>query len=827
MKKNIAILVFLFALSSVLEAQQPSGTDRAAMMSVRESLIKGVIYDDDTNSPVEFTSVALYSMRDSSLVTGTISGPDGSFILKELPYGKYYLIANFMGYEKQTKEDLTLTPKQIFIDVGELRLSHSAQELDEVEVIASQAHVEYKIDRKVINVGQDINAATGTAVDVLQNTPSVNVDIDGNVSLRGSGNFTVLIDGKPSPLTGSDALQQIPANAIRNIEIITNPSAKFDPDGMAGIINIISKKNALQGLSGVVNTTLGTGEKYSGDFLLNYKTEKFNLYGGASYNDQTYSGDLYQLKEFYDASQDESSYDESRGSRNMGRFGKEIKGGIDYSFNESNILSLSGAVGVQERGSGGISDQHIYNDALTYNDYLISDSYNFHGEDYYKFNLNYTRKFADPGHEIVAFIDYSKDAGSDYDEQKEYISNSLFEKIGLVPEQLRSSEIGDDKEFRVQIDYTKPIGESGRFESGYQMRQDNSAEVYLFENYIPDDNIWMPNDSFSSANDFYRNIQAVYATYGNKLGKYQYQLGLRGEYTNRKVDYLELSEPYKIKRLDFFPTVHLSRSLENNQQLTASYSRRINRPRGMMLEPFITYMNSTTLRQGDPTLEPEYMNSYELGYTKTFGKSFIAFETYYKNTINKIERVQEVYDIENKISLMTYDNISQDHSLGGELMVNLSYKEWLNVNATSSLYRYWIEGEINGIEIDTRSNNWDMRLNTTFNFSTKTRLQLTGMYMGPSVTAQGTRAAFLFSNVALRHDFFDRKLSATLQVRDIFGTMKHEFTSSSTDFSSYLQMTREPHVVMLSLSYKINNYNQKRSRSSGSEDSEMGGSDIF
>jgi len=826
MMKNLMIFAFLFAMLNI-GAQTPPGMDRAAMMSVKESIIKGKIYDEDNNLPVEFTSVALYSLKDSSLVTGTISGPDGSFILKELPYGKYYLVANFMGYEKLTMGGIMLTPKQTLFDVGDIGLSHSPQELDEVEIIADQAHVEYKIDRKVINVGQDINAATGTAVDVLENTPSVNVDIDGNVSLRGSGNFTVLIDGKPSPLTGSDALRQIPANAIRNIEIITNPSAKYDPDGMAGIINIVSKKNALQGLSGVVNTTLGTGEKYSGDFLLNYKSDKFNVYGGASYNDQSYGGDLHQLKEFYDALSDETSYDESTGERNMARFGKEIKGGIDYSFNENNILSLSGAVGVQERGSGGISDQRIYNDGLTYDNYLISDGYNFRGEDYYKFNLNYTRKFADPGHEIVAFIDYGKDAGYEYDDEKEFVANSLFEKIALIPEQLRSSEIGDDIDLRAQIDYTKPIGESGRFESGYQMRRDNSAEIYLFENYIPDDNTWMPNDSFSSANDFYRNIQAVYATYGNKLGKYQYQLGLRGEYTNRRVDYLELSDPHVINRFDLFPTFHLSRSLENNQQLTASYSRRIDRPRGYMLEPFITYMNSTTLRKGDPTLEPEYMNSYELGYTKSLGKSFLAFETYYKNTINKIERIQEVYDIENKISLMTYDNISQDHSLGAELMVNLSYKEWLNVNASSSLYRYWIEGEINGITIDTKSNNWDMRLNTTFNFSTKTRLQLTGMYMGPSVTAQGERASFMYSNVAIRHDFLDRRLSATLQLKDIFGTMKHEYTSNSTDFSSYLLMTHEPHVVMLSLSYKINNYSQRKSKSMTNEGGEMGGGDIF
>lgn len=807
------------------DAQPPSGMDRSAMMNARDGVIKGKIFDSDTKTPVEFASIALYSLKDSSLVTGVITGSNGGFTLKELKYGRYYLLVKFMGYDMVQHDGIMITPRGSTADIGDLLLQQSRQELDEVEIVADQAHVEYRIDRKVINVGQDINAATGTAVDILENTPSINVDIDGNVSLRGSSNFTVLIDGKPSPLSGSDALQQIPASAIRNIELITNPSAKFDPDGMAGIINIISKKNALQGLSGIVNTTIGTGDKYTGDFLLNYKMENLNIYAGASYRDQVFAGEMTSLKEFYNGMTGETFYDESFGSRDRNRFSNEFKAGIDYSFDDKNSISFSGVAGMYESGSGGLLNQRIYDDALNYDEYLINDTYTSHGADYYKFNLNYTRKFDDAGHQIVAFVDYSYHAGSDSDAQSEYSASSIYERLEVDPKKLRSSETGSDYGIRVQIDYTKPIGEAGRFEAGYQMRLDDQLEDYLFEDYIS--NVWVPNDSFSSSNDFYRNIQAVYTTYGNKIGNYQYQFGLRAEYTDRQVYYEALSEPKKVNRIDFFPSFHMSRQFSKDQQFMASYSRRINRPRGWYLDPFLTYMNSTTLRQGDPNIDPEYMNSFELGYQKSFGRSFIAFETFYKNTLNKIERIQEVYDIENKISLMTFQNVSEDHSLGAELMLNLSYQKWLNVNASSSMYRYWIEGEINGVNIDTRSTNWNMRLNTTFSFSTKTRLQITGMYMGPSVTAQGERGAFMFSNVALRHDFFDRKLSATLQVKDVFGTMKHEFETYSTDFSSYISMNREPHVVMLSLSYKINNYKQKKGSGMGGQDSDMGGGDIF
>ncbi len=817
MRQILLIFTFLISLNNILA--QPGGARRSAMMNAKEGKLTGTIIDVSDNSPMEFTSVALYRSRDSSLITGSISGPDGTFTMTELPYGKFYLIANFMGYDKTYIDDILISPRQKKPDAGKIPLKPSVQQLDEVEIIADQSHVQYKIDRKVINVGQDINAATGTAADVLRNTPSVSVDIDGNVSVRGSENFTVLIDGKPTPLSGNDALQQIPASAIRNIEIITNPSAKYDPDGMAGIINIVSKKNALKGFSGIINAKVGTGDKYSGDFLINYRNDQFSAYMGGSLRDETYRGEMYYLKEF--GKGDTIHYDELDGSRNRIRTGKELKAGFDYSFNESSILGFSAEAGSHKFSSGGTQKQRLYDESLSYNDYLISDNISSHGGDYYNLNLNYTKKFDNSGHELTSYVSFSSHKGEDSDSQIEYPANSDFEvDESLVPKRIRTGEVGDEFELRAQVDYTRPIGENGKLEAGYQSRIDDEVENYLFENWDPDLNEWGIIDNLSSSNDFFRNIQALYLTYGNKLGNYQYQLGLRGEYTDRRILNAESDEQLAINRFDFFPTLHLSRSFKNEHQIMASYSRRINRPRGWYLEPFLTYMNSTTLRKGDPGLEPEYMNSFEIGYQKAFGPSFIAFEGFYKNTVNKIERIQDVYDIDRRITLMTFDNISKDHSLGGELMVNYSSLKWLTLNASTSLYRYWIEGEINGNQIDTRSNNWQLRLNSTFNISSKTRLQLMGMYLGPSVTAQGKREAFFFTSAAVRHDFFDRKLSATLQIRDILGTMKHEFTSYGPGFKSYVEFTREPRVVMLSLSYKINNYRQKRGQ--GNMDSGMG-----
>jgi outer membrane receptor protein involved in Fe transport len=816
----LATIASFVTLLSIAQKQQYSGDPDALPV---KGTIKGKVIDKSSGTPMEFASIALYNLADSSLVTGTISGSEGVFALNNIPPGKYYVVANFMGFEKVTVPDIMLSPRNLTFDIGSLGLAPDARELAEVEIIADQAHVEYRIDRKVVNVSQDINAATGTAADVLQNTPSVQVDIEGNVSLRGNGNFTVLIDGKPSILSGSDALQQIPASAIRNIEIITNPSAKYDPDGMAGIINVVTKKNALNGLSGIFNASVGTGDKYSTDFLLSYRTEKFNFTGGLNYSDNTYRGNSRSFSEF---TGDTLRFVESSGTRNMIRDGYALKAGIDYFISESSTLSLALETGNSSFGFGGVQKQRNWSDPPTLNRYTLTENSSSRGGFYYDLNLNYTHKFKQPGHELISYFRYSSEKNQDSELQSIFMADDDFSLInGSIEEKIRTSEKGDESDYRFQADYTRPIGKDGKLEAGYQVRIDDQPETYVFENYDTLSGQWIDNPLYTSEIDFFNHIQAVYSTFGNKIGNYQYQIGLRGEYTDRRIKHAN-SDDAVFTKFDFFPTLHLSRSFNNNHQLMASYSRRINRPRGWDLEPFISYMDANTLRQGNPDLLPEYMNSFELGYQKTFGKSFISFEAFLKNTVNKIERVISVYDPVNAIRLMSVDNLSDDYSFGSELMLNWSQVKWLDLNLSTSLYKYWLEGNINGEDISRNSNNWDNRINATFNISSKTRLQLQGFYSGPSVTAQGTRSAYFYSNIALRQDFLDRKLSATLQVRDIFGSMKHKMTSSSPGFYSSMQYNREAQVVMLSLSYKLNNFKPQRSNDQNSQPG-MGEMEMF
>ncbi len=822
--KNYIIAGILYLISIAAYSQPQSyGGSRSGVAP--EGTIKGQVMDGKAKRPMEFASIALYRSKDSTLVTGGISSEDGTFTLRDVPVGKYYLEANFMGYNKKLINNVMITPQKNTFDAGSISLLEATQNLDEVEVVANQARVEYKIDRKVISVGQDINAATGTAADVLQNTPSVSVDIDGNVSLRGSSSFTVLIDGKPTPLSGSDALQQIPASAIRNIEIITNPSAKFDPDGMAGIINILTKKNALQGLSGVFNAKLGTQDKYAGDFLLSYRTKKYNVYGGLTYQNNQYNGSFVYKSSLTSDSTTSNTY--KFGERNMHREGKEGKLGIDYYLNDKNTLSLSGEIGDHSFSFGGIQKIRYYGDAGTMDSYTRSTSESSHGGNYFNTNLSYTHKFDDKGHELVAFANYSKQNGNDWDHQFEYATDSDFRihesNSDTSTFGTKSTSPGDENEFRAQIDYTKPLGENGRFQAGYQARVDDEYEAFSFYRYQPESDIWTLDPLYTTGNKFFRDIQAVYTTYGNKIGNYQFQAGLRGEYTDRRIKDDRVSTANTINRFDLFPTLHLARNFENGHQVMLSYSRRINRPRGWYLEPFITYIDAHTVRKGDPNINPEYLNSYELGYQKTFGTSFISLEAYYKNTIDKIDRIIQVYDQSNLILLHTYGNVATDNSLGAELMINYAQLKWLELNLSGSLYRYSEKGKLEGLNISRESTNWDSRLNVTVNFSTKTRLQVQAFYGGPSVTIQGKEEGYMWNNVAVRHDFLDRKLSATLQIRDLLGSAKHISTSYGESFSTYMKYSHEPRVIMLSLSYKLNNFKQRRQDMQNGEGQDMSG----
>ncbi len=781
--------------------------------------IKGIIVEKNSGQPMEFANVAVYNASSSSLVSGGITDDKGEFEISGLRLGEYYLEANFIGFEKSVVEDIVINRDNPTFNSGKIRLSNSSVELEGVNVVADKAQVEFKLDKKVVNVSQVMSAIGGTAVEVLENTPSVQVDLEGNVSLRGSSNFTVLIDGRPSVLSGSDALRQIPASAIENIEIITNPSAKYEPDGTTGIINLVMKKNSLNGLSGIVNATIGSNDKYRGDVTLNYRTEKFNFFGGVDWRDDTFKGGAHSLSETY--SGDTTSYIKIDGDRNFNRQGKNLKSGIDWFVTDKSTLSLSGELGRSDNKSTGGGRTHEYSVPASDELFSISEEESKRDNKFYSGTLSFQHKFNNEGHQLDAMAFYSREKGSDNEIEGELLADENFNRTPDYIERISTLENEKEREFRLKLDYAYPFSKDGRLEAGLLSRLESDVEDLAFRDYDQSSDSWIINEDFSSETDFTRNIHAVYSTFSNKFGGLQYMAGLRGELTHRETKNTNAEAPSQLNRFDLFPTVHFSYQLEDNIELMSSYSRRINRPRGRDLDPTPNYYNRYTIRFGNPDLKPEFTNSYELGAMYRFSRSYVSLDAFHRITNNKIDRVETLG--EDGIYYLNTDNFDKDYSTGAELSGNINFTKWLLVNASVSLYHYRITGDLNGESIDRSSNNLSSRMNTTFKISDNSRLQLQGFFNGKTVSAQGERKAMVFTNVSYRQDFWDKKLTATLNVRDILGTGKFENESYGADFKRWSQWKHEPRTFMLTLSYKLNNFKEDRnSRGEGGMDMDGG-----
>ena len=806
---RVWIVVVLILYTTALGfSQRPAIPEKSEIP--KKGSITGIIWDKDSNQPVEYASIALYSARDSSLITGVVTGPDGKFILKNLNFGRYYMTIKFIGYNPEEVNDIMLTPENKIKDAGKIFLKQASVELSSVDVVANKASIIYKIDKKIVNPAQFPTAAGGTAVDVLGQTPSVTVDVEGNVSLRGSSSFTVLIDGRPSPFEGSEALQQIPTSSIENIEIITNPSAKYDPEGTAGIINIISKKSKLVGMTGIINSTVGNYDNYGGNFLLNYRTSKFNVYAGADYNHRNHPG--FRSNENITYFEDTARYVYSEGDGSFLRETRSIKTGIDLFLGEKTTISSAITIGERRMDrTGELTYEEWTVPAGEHNDYTGENGFSRSGN-FFNANAALNHKFNNRGHglKLDGFYSNSKMDEGSFSTQYENSTISIGQK---------SDGIEDETEWRLKVDYTLPVNEKYKLEAGWQSRIETEDADYLSSQR--ENGNWKVQDEYSYQSSSKINIHAAYTTFAAELGNWGIQGGLRAEQTNREIKNLGSGEVFTLNRWDFFPSVHTSYQISNALQAITSYTRRINRPRSHYLEPYENYMDAYNIRAGNPNLKPEYIDSYEIGLTQQMGESFFSTEAYYRITDNKIERTR--YPYSETVMYNTHENVGKDYSLGVEAMLNIQPVKFWTLNLSGNLYHYKVEGVLYGNSFEEESYNWSSRIGNTFTIDATTRFQIDGMYHSKSVTAQGERKAFFMTNAAVKKEFFNRKLTATLQARDLLKTMTHNIISESPSYKSTMKFDRSSPMIQLSLSLKINNYNTKeREREENGEEGENG-----
>lgn len=722
--------------------------------------IKGKILEQESKLPVVYATVSL--SKDGTIVTGELSAEDGSFIIQDIPYGTYDVKIEYIGF-KDLDLKATVEANQKKVDLGTVYLEINSEELQSIEIVAERSTMEQLVDRKVIKVGKDLSTAGATAADIMGNVPSVNVDQDGNISMRGNDNVRILVDGKLTQLDPKTLLKQIPSNSIDKIELITNPSAKYNPEGMSGMINIILKKNMQDGLNGSYNgnVTFAKLPKFNQALDLNYRKGKINLFGNYSYTDQSTlnGGHMIQLddnsQQLFDIRNDYQTH--------------TFKAGFDIYVNSKNTISLYTNQTYAD-GIGKVGNTIIY---PTIDTLYQTDQYD--GENKTQtYNLAYKKTFAKPDQTL----DFEANYNRTMDNQ---LGKFGIDGNTLVNYQDRSHNVVDATQFN--LDYVHPFNEKSKLEIGAEYR---GTEI---------NNDYRTNNEIANNTDFeYKvNILSGYATFGSQLGKWSYQVGARIEKYEVNADYTIADEydTFQDDYLTVYPSAFLSYNPTQTDFIQLSASRRVDRPNVWQTRPIRDYSTPRVIQVGNPELKPQFTNSIELNYTKILGVTgSLTFGTYYRMIDDPIERTYYLDTssedaIANKKMVMSYGNFDSSTAYGAEVSGNLKITTWWDMQPSIEYYfrnqRGIVtllnpetnEGELEQREIDNGV--FNARLNNNFKITNQLRGSLFGFYRGDAEGINGKMLEMYRVDMGLRYSFWNNNANVSLRFNDVFNTMKARF----------------------------------------------------
>lgn len=793
------LLLFLFASIVQVEAQ-----------NTRKVNIKGRVVDAGSEEPLGFASIRIFSSADEQFVNGNVTDEKGNFSVEVAP-GIYDALIEFVGFEPLRLPGLTLEGEKPNHDLGVLELSASSRSLDEVVVQAEKSSMELALDRKIFNVGKDLANAGGTATDILTNIPSVAVDPEGNVKLRGNDNVMILIDGKPSGLVsfkGASGLQQLQANMVERVEVITNPSAAHQAEGLGGIINIVLKKDRSQGFNGSFQAISGYPLNLGLATNLNYRHKRINwfLNYGIAYRNQPNIASLYQ--EVYENDTTFISR-QSRDGYLIG-FNNNIQGGLDYFFSEKSILTASY---IFRRSDGSrITD-------LTYHDYLFNES-NYLGyttrrqdekeaEPNSEYSLSYERSFEQKGHKLVAlgtFIDNWERSDQLFTQRSYEPDNSEDLSRSLVERSLNDEYM---KHYLLQLDYTKPVGKEGKFETGLRSsfrNMENDFTAYT----VDEQGNETPNPEFDNIFVYEENIHAAYAILGNKTGKLSYQAGVRAEHTDVTTTLLETDEVNPRNYTNLFPSAHLTYSFSTDNSIQLSYSRRVRRPFYDDLSPFMTLADSRNFFSGNPNLDPEFTNSYEIGHLKYFNKGSVSSAFYYRDSKDKIERIREVD--EQGFARTLPQNLLGEKAFGLEFTSDYNPYKWWKLDLNFNFFHAEIDGTniIDSYRATTYS--WFARQTSRFSLPKSLDIQLRGNYEAPQKTAQGTRKALYYIDLSFAKEVFGGNGTLNLNIMDVFNSRISRYTTEGPNFFTEGESQFRRRQINLTLNYRIRQSKSARNK---------------
>lgn len=801
---------YLFIISIIFHfgafAQSPAGA--------REFSVKGRIVEKPSGQPLEYANLAVFSLRDSSLVSGTIAAMGGYFTIQIGQPGKYYAVADFMGYEQVHTDIFVLDNTNTVHQLGRIELKTSSIGLSDIDVVSERPAVSYKIDRKVIDVSGNSAIQGGTAIDALESLPSVTTDVDGSVSLRGNSNFTVLIDGRQTPLSGSDALSQIPASAISKIELITNPSAKYDPDGTSGIINIITKKGNMRGHSLVANASAGTSPSGSADASYTYRAKRYSLFvtagGRRSENGFTTTSERI----YYEPSLSGSEQIDIRqkGFRLWSNYFARV--GTDLFLTADNTLYLGAGINIMDFGREydartTAMSTGLYENSVTHQSFDISPLQ-------LQYNIGDRHVFgANEDHYLMGDIMFQTSQREKKDQAQRYGADTFWEAIYPAAGDAEASTDENERSFRGEFSYSRPLTDKHIVEAGVSLRNDHSRRDYSRWSNIGAQSVYTDTARFD------RNIVAGYAITKGELKGIQYSAGLRAESTDQKIKTVRNNWNYTYNYLGWYPSLALTRPLTETSTLQASYSRRINRPRDQQTNPFPNLSDGYVLMTPNPNLQPEYATSLELNFQKTKGPHQLTAETFYRYTDNKMTRVS---DLRGDTVVYTYINIGSETDAGLELTAVMKLSKWYSVQPVYTVSWNRVEGDFQGYYRRTSSVFTRANLTQTFGLGKKTKLQVMAYYNGKKKKIDGESLPAAWCSASVKRDFLDRKLSVSLRADDLFSSRKHESNSYSESSEIHSLSNGKGLTGTIAVSYRFNHQGKRAKeslRNQGGDSSEM------
>ena len=791
-------LIFIFFLITL-----------ASFGQSRQIVLSGIITDAESSEPLPYATVSVYN-RNGDLADGGIADENGVFKLN-LPPNDYSLNFEYIGFESVT---IDIKPYPNNINIGTVKLISSFDSLEGVDVVGQSAEVEIRLDKRVYNVSKNNLIRGGTVSDVLENVPSVSVDIDGNIELRGNNNVRILVDGKPSGLIGLggiDALTRLPAESIEKVEVITSPSARYQAEGTTGIINIILAKRFLKGLNGVFNLSAGRNDTYSGSANLNYRKGKFNFFTNSGYSDRTNKGRAVQDNVYTDPLESVERYVEER-QFNRRRQGFNVNIGLDYQMTEKTSLTMSYLTNDRDGDDSTINEQSQYQiDGV-----LVTNRYEkeIDREDSNQFSVDFEHQFNKQGHKLTATLQTEKN-----DETETSDINSFFENGQPSDDSEINRTVENQERNLAQLDYVFPIDKNTQFEAGYR-GTDNKRKIDFEVQIIDENDNATLDENLSNVLDFNQEVHALYSQYGKKFNTFSFLAGLRFENTRIFVEQLDSSSPLNNKSYnDYFPTLNLGWEISPTASITLGYNRRISRPNAWTLNPFQSRSSKTSYFQGNPKLDPSYSNGIDIGYLKQFKKVTLNSSVYYRKSTDAVSRVAIVTDetvfvngIETPVIRRLPINLGTEEQFGVEFNTSLRLIKGMRTNASVNFFRRIEKGNYQGISYDSNNTSWSGNLSNSYRLPFAVQSQFSVRYRGPNESSFGKSKGFLYTDLALSKDILNDNATINFRFSDLFNTGKYDYqTITPVAVTDGIYQRREP-TYTLTFTYR---FRQEKNRQRG------------